>query len=293
MRILHLDSGREMRGGQWQVLRLHQGLVEAGHDSLLLARAEAPLLRMARDRELPCRPLNWPLVAYLSRRYDVVHVHDARSHTFAMLLSSTPLIVSRRVAFPVKKSAVSRWKYSRPALYLAVSAFVAGQLREAGVPGERILIVHDGIPAPAEVPPGGDAFLVPFSLDPRKGMALAEQAAAIAGIPLRQSKNLEADLPHARGLVYLSYSEGLGSGILLAMAHAVPVIASNVGGIPELITDGVNGILVPNDAAAIARAFFRLNRQMGLAARQTVLNRFTEQHMVQATLAAYRQALNA
>ena len=54
MRILHLDSGREMRGGQWQVLRLHQGLTEAGLDSLLLARSDSPLAAAARAASLPC-----------------------------------------------------------------------------------------------------------------------------------------------------------------------------------------------------------------------------------------------
>lgn len=44
MRILHLDSGRDMRGGQWQVLRLHAGLVRRGHKSVLAALADAPLL---------------------------------------------------------------------------------------------------------------------------------------------------------------------------------------------------------------------------------------------------------
>ena len=48
MRILHLDSGHEMRGGQWQVLRLIEGLRGAGHESLLLARAGSPLLAQAR-----------------------------------------------------------------------------------------------------------------------------------------------------------------------------------------------------------------------------------------------------
>ena len=41
MRILHLDAGREMRGGQWQVLRLIQGLAAAGVESTLLARRHA------------------------------------------------------------------------------------------------------------------------------------------------------------------------------------------------------------------------------------------------------------
>jgi len=50
MRILHLDAGREMRGGQWQVLRLIEGLAGAGVGSRLLARAGAPLDSAARER---------------------------------------------------------------------------------------------------------------------------------------------------------------------------------------------------------------------------------------------------
>ena len=290
MRILHLDSGREMRGGQWQVLRLHRGLVAAGHESLLLAREGAPLHRLCEQWGLPCRPLGVLRFRALAGGFDLVHAHDARTHTLAAIWSNRPFVVSRRVAFAVKSSLTSRWKYQRPRLFLAVSQFVAEKLREAGVPAERITVVYDGIPVPAKEA-SGDAILVPYSTDPGKGMALAQAAAARAGIHLEPSKDLEADLPRARAMVYLSQSEGLGSGILLAMAHGVSVIASNVGGIPELITDGVNGLLVPNDPVAIAESFGRLDRRFGLTARQTVLQRFTEQHMIESTLAAYQQVL--
>ncbi len=290
MRILHLDSGREMRGGQWQVLRLHRGLVAAGHESLLLARKGAPLQRLCEQWGLPCKPLGILRFRALLGGFDLVHAHDARTHTLAAIWSNRQFVVSRRVAFPVKSSLVSRWKYRRPALFLAVSQFVAGKLREAGIPDDRITVVYDGIPVPAKEA-AGEVILTPYSTDPGKGMALAEAAAARAGIRLEPSKDLEADLPRARAMLYLSESEGLGSGILLAMAHGVPVIASNVGGIPELITDGVNGLLVPNEAVAIAESFARLHRRFGPAARQTVLQRFTEQHMIAATLAAYSRVL--
>ena len=85
MRILHLDSGREMRGGQWQALRLHRGLVERGHESLLLARRESPLLAAARRAALPCEVLR-PGV-FESRGFDLVHAHDARSHTMGALFA--------------------------------------------------------------------------------------------------------------------------------------------------------------------------------------------------------------
>jgi len=56
-----------------------------------------------------------------------------------------------------------------------------------------------------------------------------------------------------------SYREAQGLTILEAMALTRPVVASNVGGIPEMIQDGVTGLLVPpHDAAALATAIVRL-----------------------------------
>jgi hypothetical protein len=291
MRILHLDSGREMRGGQWQALRLHEALIAQGHDSVLLAREGSPLLAAALKGSLPCLALRPLRLRHFSRGFDVVHAHDARSHTLCALFALAPLVVSRRVAFAVKNSALSRWKYRQPALLLAVSRFVADELHQAGVDKQRIAVVYDGVPVPQE-PACGEAILVPHSLDPAKGMALATAAAASAGVSIRCSGNLEADLPGARALVYLSKSEGLGSGILLGMAHGVTVIASDTGGIPELIQDGVNGILVSNAPDAVAAAFRRIDNNLGRAARETVMRAFTVKHMVQATLDAYQRVLS-
>ncbi len=284
MRILHLDTGREMRGGQWQVLRLHRGLLAQGHESCLLVRKGSPLLEQGGEMLGPAR------LRRMSRSFDVVHAHDARSHTLGAVLSQAPLVVSRRVAFPIGNSAASRWKYRKPDLFLAVSHFVAGELKRAGVGDERISVVYDGVPVPPE-PGQGDAILVPDTDDPEKGRALAEAAAGRIGLKLRLSSNLEAEMPGAKALVYLSRSEGLGSGILLGMAYGLTVIASNVGGIPELIENGVNGILVPNDEAAIANAFARIDPALGHAARETVKARFTVEHMVRCTLDAYSRVL--
>src|SRR5215471_8338473 len=111
MNILHLDSGREMRGGQWQVLALHRGLVRQGHGSLLLARPEAPLFAAAKAEALPVAEWGKRNLMSESPRVDVVHAHDAKSHSIAAVFANRPLVVSRRVAFPVRKSPLSRWKY--------------------------------------------------------------------------------------------------------------------------------------------------------------------------------------
>jgi hypothetical protein len=292
MKVLHVDSGREMRGGQWQALRLHRALLAAGHQSLLLAREGSPLLQAAGE----CEPLRPARLRQLSGDFDLVHAHDARSHTLAALVSKARFVVSRRVAFPVKTSALSRWKYGRAGRFLAVSQYVARNLSAAGVDDSRIDVVYDGVEVPAN-PADGEEVLTPYTLDPAKGMALAERAAAEAGVTLRRSENLEEDLPHARAMLYLSESEGLGSGILLAMAHGVAVIASRTGGIPELIEDGVNGILVANDATAVSQALRSLDparrRELGRKARETVQQRFTVSQMTAATLDSYRKALHA
>jgi glycosyltransferase involved in cell wall biosynthesis len=294
MKVLHLDSGREMRGGQWQVLRLHQALLQAGHESFLLARGGAPLLRAATEQGLPCAALHALRVLARSRDFDVVHAHDARSHSLAAFLAKVPLVVSRRVAFPVKSGALSRKKYRAAERYLAVSRFVAQVLLEAGIDDSRIDVVYDGVEIPAQ-PANGDEIITPYTSDPAKEMALAEQAADLAGVELCHSLNLEWDLPNTKAMVYLSRAEGLGSGILLAMAYGVAVIASRTGGIPEIFEDGINGILVENEPNAIAQALRSLTparcTEIGVNARETVRQRFTVSHMVDATVASYRKAL--
>ncbi len=79
-----------------------------------------------------------------------------------------------------------------------------------------------------------------------------------------------------------SLSEGLSSAILNAMAASLPVVATEVGGIPELIRNGDNGLLVPPaDAKALARAIEDLiddtevAERMGRRGREIVQERFT------------------
>jgi hypothetical protein len=286
MRILHLDAGREMRGGQWQVLRLIEGLAAAGVESTLLAREDAPLYTAARKQGWHVEPLSITRALGCLRGHTLIHAHDARSHTFgAFLRGGRPLVVSRRVAFPVAPGPVGpSWKYGRASRYLAVSEFVRRVLIRGSVPEERISVVYDGVPI----------------LDVSHGeqvLGMEKDSALLARMGLRMVTNLEEEICEAAVLVYVTSSEGLGSGALLAMSAAVPVIASNIGGLPEVIHHGENGLLVENDEAAISAAIRQLldhpeqARQMGAAARRTVLERFTVDRMVSGTLEAYHRVL--
>jgi glycosyltransferase involved in cell wall biosynthesis len=281
MRILHLDAGREMRGGQWQVLRLIEGLAAAGVESTLLARQDAPLYTAARKQGWRVEPLGITRALGCLRSHTLIHAHDARSHSLGAFLRSRPLVVSRRVSFPVR----SRWKYGRACRYLAVSEFVKQVLISGGVAEEKISVVYDGVPV-LEVSHG------------QQVLGLEKDSALLARMGLRMVTNLEEEIREAAILVYVTTSEGLGSGALLAMSAAVPVIASNIGGLPEVIRHGENGLLVDNEEAAIASAIRELldhperARQIGAAARRTVLERFTVDRMVSGTLEVYRRVLS-
>jgi glycosyltransferase involved in cell wall biosynthesis len=91
-----------------------------------------------------------------------------------------------------------------------------------------------------------------------------------------------------------SYREAQGLSILEALALSRPVVASNVGGIPEMITDGVNGLLVPpHDADALAAAIVRLLMDhpyadtLGRAGHDMVHDRFCIDVMVDAIQRIY------
>lgn len=108
--------------------------------------------------------------------------------------------------------------------------------------------------------------------------------------------NLPAFLTQCHLLVLPSRSEGLPLAVLEAMALGVPVIATNVGGIPELVVDDVSGRLVPpEDAKALARAMMAIWQDTGWReraareGRQAVDGRFSATAMAQSTLAFYQQ----
>lgn len=294
MRILHLDSGRQMRGGQWQALYLMQGLRAAGHTQMLLARAGAPLLARAAAEGFTAKALTPYGIFRWSGGQDVVHAHDARTHTLAALWARAPLVVARRVAFPLQTGILSRWKYKRAAKFIAISHVVRQALVQGGVNSRRIAVVHDGVLLPEK--PGFDAHGPAVSLgldDPLKGGPLLHEAARRAGVEMKSSTDLAKDLAGARLFLYVTRQEGLGSAALVAMAAGIPVVASKVGGLPEIVHDGVNGLLVENNPEAIAAAVKRLwddpplAAGMGRRGRHLVEQGFTVEHMVRGTLEVY------
>lgn len=98
--------------------------------------------------------------------------------------------------------------------------------------------------------------------------------------------------------VLSSHLEGLCSSIMDAMAMGIAVVATRTGGVPEVVEEGVTGLLVPpRDPVALSGAILRLmgdpkrRRQMGQAGRRRVTARFSAEVMVEATEKLYRLIL--
>jgi glycosyltransferase involved in cell wall biosynthesis len=138
-----------------------------------------------------------------------------------------------------------------------------------------------------------------FDQEPRLRQALADadlkNEVALVG-PLAQAEALVAEYQSANVFVLPSHAEGFPNVVLESMACGLPVIATSVGGVPEIIDSGRNGILVmPKDIPQLASALTELitdaeaRLRLGEAARAAVLDRFTINHSLASYMNVFRQ----
>lgn len=162
LRVLHIDMGKAWRGGQRQVWLLARAQRDAGHEPIVVAPPDSPLLRRARGAGLAVSAVgaagDWDLRAVRRVRQrikfwraDLVHAHDARAHAIALAAlvgrrrRHVPLVVTRRVALVPR----GRLKYgARVARFVAISQAVRDALVAGGVAPERVDVVHSGVPVP-------------------------------------------------------------------------------------------------------------------------------------------------
>ncbi len=205
---------------------------------------------------------------------------------------------------------------------IALSHKIADVLVEAGIDREKIRVIYTGIdPEPfqkaATVKPNNRVSVIGTAavLEERKGYQYLLEAAALLkrqgyqlqyrfageGSQREALQNLATDLGLKEEVVFEGFvsdipgflaaidvfvlpslHEGMGVAILEAMAAAKPVVGTTVGGIPELVVDGVTGLLVPpRNASALADAISRLlsdkdlPTRMGVSGCQRVQTDFT------------------
>ncbi|NJB67316.1 glycosyltransferase involved in cell wall biosynthesis [Desulfobaculum xiamenense] len=161
MTILHLDLGRELRGGQRQVLYLCRHLAASReYRPVIAAPGDSPLMACAREEGIETVPLpsrfEWHPATILflrtlilRERIDCLHTHCARSASLGAVLKrlcgGRPLLVhSRRVSYPLGRG-WSRRKYAMGDAVVGVSAEIAATLRECGLDADKVSVIHSGI----------------------------------------------------------------------------------------------------------------------------------------------------
>lgn len=231
-------------------------------------------------------------------RPDIVHAHDARSHALALIAlagETTPLVVTRRVTFPLKSVRV---KYGpRVTRFIAISHAVKNAMVASGVAPARISVVHSGVPMPTANTPrdwraergwAADTVIAGMvgAMTAEKGInevaciaeclpefAIAHTRLVLLGGdahgpltlgPLRAFRaGFVAEIHDAMAgldiLWHPATSEGLGTALIDALALGVPPVAFDVGGVGEIINNGINGLIVaPGDVCGFAESHVSL-----------------------------------
>ncbi len=95
------------------------------------------------------------------------------------------------------------------------------------------------------------------------------------------------------GFVWPSCAEGTSKSVIEAMSHGLPVITTNVGGLPDLLTPGAGILIPPGDSSALADAMQclasdpALRKQMGQAARARYLTLFAPDAVLSMLVGTY------
>jgi glycosyltransferase involved in cell wall biosynthesis len=287
----------------------------------LLCTMDAPLVHV----HLSSRASFWRksvvcLLARLAGRPYLLHVHGSE---FAEFHDESSAAVRR----------IIRWVLANATLVLALSQAWRVTLQRI-CPQARVEVLMNAVPVPplADGAPSGEAARLLFlgEIARHKGVfdltrAFARVAHALpelrliyagTGAAIEQTRDLtaqlglgerceftgwlgaerkRAELAAASLFVLPSYVEGMPMALLEAMSWGLPVIATAVGGVPEVLTHEVNGLLLaPGDIDALAAAIERLMREpqlrarLGRAARETVAARFSLDCAFERLLGIYR-----
>jgi glycosyltransferase involved in cell wall biosynthesis len=329
-----VGSGLADWGGiERYVSYLQQGLHARGHEVFVTCPLHSPLhehtthqipIKVRGKHDL--RALGAYLRLFRAERFDVVHVHfnpDFLIAGIAARLTRQPkTVLTRHVALPWSKAKVNLYSPLFDTI-VPVSEAVCRQLEASGILRAKMIVAKAGCPAlearhPVELGPG--FHLGVFGrLVPEKGLGVLFKA--LAATPAVKghvfgSGPLEAELKAIapkqvtfHGFVenvadYMGsmdviaipsqWEEAFPYAALEAMSLGKPVAASRVGGLPEIVTEGVTGVLFektdPGELAAKLTALVNdpeRARAMGEQGRDLHRQQYTIEKMAERMEAAY------
>jgi glycosyltransferase involved in cell wall biosynthesis len=310
------------------------GLDDPGWDVAPFYRELAvSAVRVSAPRDLdPLLAVRLPRALH-SLRPDVVHTHLVHADVYgALAVARTPLVSTKHNDDRFRLGPyrhVERLLARRAARVIAITdALRRFTVEQVGLPAAKVTTIHYGMDEPpaAWAPdalelPEGPIVAAVARLVPQKGVDVAVRA--MAGLEatlvvlgegpervrlevLAREHGVRLLLPGRVGdvasvlrradvLVHPARWEGFGLALLEAMLCSLPVVATRVSSIPELVVDGETGLLVPpNDPGALHAALARvladadLRRSLGEAGRERARVEFSVERMARRTLVVYQ-----
>jgi len=240
MRVIHVASGREWRGGQRQTYYLARALANApGIESLVVTRTDSQLHHALASEGVQCVAVPWTigldpraLVALFRevKAGDVVHAHDSHAHAMVDVIARVrpvTVIATRRVNLPIRTP--TRWR--RAAATIALSQPIRARLLNAGVAKHRVSIIPPAIefpPVDAEWPqvlspltPGLQLVISIAALTPEKGVDILLDAASLLRVRFPNLRVVVfGDGPERRALS--AHHERLGLGPMFTLVGQQP-----------------------------------------------------------------------
>ena len=322
------------RGWDVRMLMLHEG--EPGAEEFA-RRLHVPVEDVRLRRDLDPIAFGSVVRHLRSLRPRIVHTHLVHGDVYglpAATLTRVPLRVSTKHGFNEFRARPGFGRADRAVARLAhvnvaISGGLARYLGEVeGFDADRFEIVHYGIePGAGPPPPPSEPRLLCIGrLIPIKGHAIlleaferARREAPQLRLELAGAGPLEKELRAAAGegvtllghvtpvvklieralaVVVPSLGEGFGMVALEAMERGRAVVASAVGGLPELVVEGETGLLAPpGNVDALAAALVRIARSpeharaMGAAGRERAVEHFSAERCADRIDSLYREAL--
>jgi glycosyltransferase involved in cell wall biosynthesis len=264
------------------------------------------------------------------RSADLVHTHLVHADVYGAF-GARRLVSTKHNDDPFRAGAfrfVERALAHRASRVIAITQALARfQIERVGLPADKVEVIHYGLDdlpqawganPPDPVPPGARVLLCVCRLEPQKGVDVAIRA--LADIPdahlvvlgegpqRAELEQLAGDRVHLLGrvpdvaawlrradvLVHPARWEGFGLALLEAMLASLPVVATRVSSIPEIVVDGETGLLAPpDDASALAAAVNRVLADpggFGERGRARAQAEFSVAEMTDRTLAVYESA---
>lgn len=241
---------------------------------------------------------------------------NCRGNLFESLAYATRIAVARKRGF-FRENVTA---------YVPPSEFVKRRLVRAGFAEERIIVLPNMICVPGCANDASEGKYVAYAgrITPEKGVEILLAAAAKSGLPVRlagdysamrrlvtgappnaeflgglNSDQLVEFYRNARFLVIPSRCfEPFGIVTIEAMSYGLPVIASKIGGLPEIVEDGVTGFLFEpgnaEDLASKMRPLWEkpgLCQDMGRAGRDKVIREYSADRYYERLMAVYARAI--